>query len=304
MSTTETPIDELRELIRNLFDRDATAERAKLMDDPESYFASKGLTEVRADDVDRCVAEIAPGYAGSGHYANVTQGSHAAAAAGSPAAQAAAQQVVAHYETVVQQYGDITYVDQSSETYVDNSVNIDDLSAEGDIELDFDVHNETTVDNDNVSADDGGVAVGEGSSIDGNINTGEVNGVQGDGNTVDDLVFGDGNAVTEDNDVTTVDTDGGDATVLEGDGNTITNVDVAGSEDTNVVLGDHNTQSADDIDQSVNDSYDTDNSVDNSINDSYDTEDSYNTDIDDHSTTIDDHSVDVQTDVTTDVGLL
>jgi hypothetical protein len=284
MSTTDTPIDRLKEMLRDLFGKE---EELKAMEaDPEGYFEAKGLPEISAEDVDRCVADMAPSYASSGHIAHV-----AAAPAGYSPAQAAAHQVVQHHQTIVEQYGDFTYVDESSHTYVDNSVDISDLSADGDITL--------ALDQENVTASDGAVAAGE-DIEDSNVNTGEVNGIQGDGNTADDLVFGDGNMVTEDND-TNVFQNNGDATALEGDGNTVTQVDVSGSSDTNIALGDGNSMSADDIDNSV------DNSVDNSINDSFDTEDSFNTDnsvTDSFNTDIDDHSVDVQTDVNTDVGLI
>jgi hypothetical protein len=287
MSQTETPIEHLKDVMRRLFGNED--EMKAMQSDPEGYFESKDLPEITAEDVDRCVTEMAPSYASSGHVANV----HPAPAAYSPA-EAAAYQVVQHHETIVQQYGDFTYIDESSETYVDNSIDISDLSADGDITLDLD--------QENVTATEGGVAAGE--DIEGNVNTGEVNGIQGDGNTADDLVFGDGNTVTEDND-NTVFANNGDATNVDGDGNTLTQVDVTGSSDTNIALGDGNYQSADDIDNSV------DNSVDNSINDSFDVEDSFNTDnsINDSFDVEDsfnstDNSVDVQTDVSTDVGLI
>lgn len=293
MSTTETPVDRLKDLLRQLF---GDEQEMKAMEaGPEEYFSNKGLADITPADVDSCVAEMAPSYASSGHYASVAQS--AAPAAASSAAAAAAAQVVTHQQTIVQQYGDFTYIDESSETYVDNSVEVGDiLNVGGEVDLD--------IDQDNVTATEGGVAVGEDGSIDGNVNTGEVNGIQGDGNTVDDMVFGDGNTVTEDND-STVFANNGDATNFEGDGNTVTQVDVSGSEDTNIALGDGNMQSADDIDNSINDSFNTDNSVDNSINDSFDVEDSFNqTDnsIND-SFNETDNSVDVQTDVETDVGL-
>jgi hypothetical protein len=289
MSTTDTPIDKLQEIIRELFKSDKEQEAMKA--DPEGYFASKGVADITPEQVDRCVAEMAPTYANSGHVANVGA---ASAAAASPAA-AAASHVVAHHETIVQQYGDFTYIDQSSESYVDNSVEVGDVFAVGaDVDLD--------IDNQNTTATEGGVAVGEDGEIDGNVNTGTVNGIQGDGNTVDDLTFGDGNTSLEDNSVTQVQA-GGDAVL--GDGNTTTDINVVGSEDTNIAMGDGNQQAANDIDNSV------DNSVDNSINDSFDVEDSFNTDnsINDSFDVEDsfnstDNSVDVQTDVSTDVGLL
>jgi hypothetical protein len=291
MSTTETPVEQLKAMLRQLFGNEQ--EMKDMEADPESYFSNKGLSDITPADVDSCVAEMAPSYAASGHYAAVAQAA-APAAAGSAAAAAAAQ-VVTHQQTIVQQYGDFTYIDESSESYVDNSVEVGDvLNVGGEVDLD--------IDQDNVTATEGGVAAGE--DIDGNVNTGEVNGVQGDGNTVDDMVFGDGNTLTEDND-NTVFANNGDATNVDGDGNDLTQIDVTGSEDTNIALGDGNYQSADDIDNSINDSFNTDNSVDNSINDSFDTEDSFNqTDnsIND-SFNETDNSVDVQTDVETDVGL-
>jgi hypothetical protein len=283
MSTTDTPIDKLQEVIRELFGSEKAQEEMK--NDPEGFFAGKGLADITPEQVDRCVADMAPTYANSGHVAQV---SSAGAAAASPAA-AAASHVVAHHETIVQQYGDFTYIDQSSESYVDNSVEVGDVFAVGsDVDLD--------IDNQNTTATEGGVAVGEDGEISGNVNTGTVNGVQGDGNTVDDITFGDGNTSVEDNSVTQVNA-GGDAVL--GDGNTTTDVNVVGSEDTNIAMGDGNTQVANDIDNSV------DNSVDNSI----DYEDSFNTDIDnsvdyEDSFNTTDNSVDVQTDVSTDVGLL
>jgi hypothetical protein len=291
MSTTDTPIDKLEEVIRELFGSQKAQEEMK--SDPEGFFAGKGLADITPEQVDRCVADMAPTYATSGHMAQVSSAS-AGAAAASPAA-AAASHVVAHHETIVQQYGDFTYIDQSSESYVDNSVEVGDVFAVGsDVDLD--------IDNQNTTATEGGVAVGEDGEISGNVNTGTVNGVQGDGNTVDDITFGDGNTSVEDNSVTQVQA-GGDAVL--GDGNTTTDINVVGSEDTNIAMGDGNQQVANDIDNSV------DNSVDNSINDSFDVEDSFNTDnsINDSFDTEDsfnstDNSVDVQTDVSTDVGLL
>src|SRR5690606_15006569 len=280
-------IDKLQEILRDLFRSDRELDTMKA--DPEKYFGDKGLPEVSPEDVDRCVARMAPTYASSGHMASVSSTSGGGAAAASPA-QAAAQQVIAHHQTIVQQYGDFTYIDQSSESYVDNSVNVGDITAHGDVDLD--------IDNENATATEGGVALGEDAEISGQVNTGELTGVQGNGNTVTDSTFGDGNTSYEQNI-----TAGGDA--ILGDGNSTTNVTVEGSEDTNIALGDGNHQSADDIDNSINDSYNTDNSVDNSINDSYDTEDSFNTDNsvnDSYNST--DNSIDVDTEVNTDVGLI
>lgn len=174
-------------------------------------------------------------------------------------------------------------------------VNINEIDAGGDVDLDQMIHSDTLV------AGAGGIVAG-GDISDSALNTGRNSGIMsGDDVDLEDSVVGNGNTQINDSDVGAfsgrgdatnvqgenvnmgrgdlidVDTDGGDAQLVNGNNNTTAgDIDFDGGDGpTNFALGDGNHQSAlQDNSTTVEDSFNTDNSIDDSFNSRFD--DSFN----------------------------
>ena len=184
-------------------------------------------------------------------------------------------------------------------------VNINEITAEGDVDLD------QTIDSDTLIAGAGGIVANGGISGSA-LNTGRNDGIMaGDDVDLDHSAVGDGNTQISDSDVGAfsgrgdatnitgeninmgrgdlldVDTGGGDAQVVNGNGNQTfgdIDVDADGAAPSNFVFGNGNDANAlQDNSTTIEDSFNTDNSVEDSGNLSID--DSFNTVTEDNDTT-------------------
>lgn len=224
MAVTDTEMyDRLQEMIRNLFNNEEELDKAR--QNPEDYLADYDLTDVEPHDIDRCLGDMAPKYAEGGWIQKAPQ-----PPAHQPQPEQAMQHIVHHHETIVREYGDWTYIDQSADTFIDQSV---DVEAGDNANID--------VETQNTAADDGGIALGEGAEIeDSAVNTGEFEGVQaGVGEFEGDVVTGDDNILDDstdlDFDVVNVDGAGGPVNVAT-DGDATQNVDQSQETNTDVDL--------------------------------------------------------------------
>ena len=184
-------------------------------------------------------------------------------------------------------------------------VNINEITAEGDVDLD------QTIDSDTLIAGAGGIVANGGISGSA-LNTGRNDGIMaGDDVELDHSAVGDGNTQISDSDVgafsgrgdatnitgeninmgrgdlVDVDTGGGDAQVVNGNGNQTfgdIDVDADGAAPSNFVFGNGNDANAlQDNSTTIEDSFNTDNSVEDSFNSTV--EDSFNTLTEDNDTT-------------------
>lgn len=219
MAATDTDaMDRLKDLLRKLFRNEE--EREAFQSDPSEYLAKYDLTDVEPHEVNECVSEMAPNY----EYTPPAPPQHL------PKAEQVAYTVQHHHTEVIKEYGDWTYIDQSADTFIDQSV---DVEAGDNANID--------VETQNTAADDGGIALGEGAEIeDSAVNTGEFEGVQaGVGEFEGDVVTGDDNILDDstdlDFDVVNVDGAGGPVNVAT-DGDATQNVDQSQETNTDVDL--------------------------------------------------------------------
>lgn len=320
----------LVDFLRGLFF--SPEEAAKFKADPSGYMEEHGIESASYEEINEAVVLACDAPVSQGAVVN-TGGASAHVGSGSmssaPAAPApppppppppadmppaqAMEQVVNYYVTEITEVTEVTNVDDR-DTNVDNSVLNNVIAEEG---SDVDIVN----DNDTVTASgDGAVAAGEdvrgaatgdgavaaGDDVNGNVNTGTNTGVIGDDADIDDSIFGDGNTQINDNEGNVAVGDGNvqanDGSQAAGDDLTDNDIDISNSDldavnfgDGGTAVQDNDTTIVTEIDNSVNDSFDVEDSfnTDNSVNDSFDVEDSLNT--------TDSFNADIETDIETTV---
>ena len=306
----------LVDFLRGLFF--SPEEAAKFKADPSGYMEEHGIESASYEEINEAVVLACDAPVSQGAVVN-TGGASAHVGSGSmssaPAAPApppppppppadmppaqAMEQVVNYYVTEVTEVTEVTNVDDR-DTNVDNSVVNSVIADEG---SDVNIIN----DNDTVTASgDGAVAAGEdvrgaatgdgavaaGDDVNGNVNTGTNTGVIGDDADIDDSIFGDGNTQINDNEGNVAVGDGNvqadDGSQAAGDDLTDndTDIDISNSDLDAVNFGDGGTAVQDNDTTIVTE-------IDNSVNDSFDVEDSLNT--------TDSFNADIETDIETTV---
>jgi hypothetical protein len=274
-------VQRLKKILDRLMDNEE--EYDEFEEAPADYLARHGLEDISAEDVASCMPEQYQ--LPEAVQVEYTAKAHAAASASASAS--------AHASAMAEAVSQITYhhnyyYDESTNVF--NSIEVGDIYAEGDVDLDFDQDLNAATGDEAVAIDDsivdGPVNTGDHSVVlddttvdDSSFNTGEFNGIQESG---DGDVWANGSAVGEGNSV--------DNSVEYHDSfntdNSIDNsVDYQDSFNTDQSVEYHDSFNTDyhdsfntdnSIDTEYHDSFNTDSSVDNSIDTEY--HDSFNTD--------------------------
>jgi hypothetical protein len=184
-------VQELRDLLSRLM---GDEEEFKAFEEgPEEYLSRHGFEDVSSDDIATCMPE-------QYRMPEAAQSEYVSRAAANASAHASAQAQVVEQIRYHHSY----YYDQSTDIF--NSIEVGDITADGDVNLDFDQDLNAATGDEAVAIDesyvDGNVNTGDGAiNVDGSVddssfNTGEFNGIQESG---EGDVNANGAAVGEDN---------------------------------------------------------------------------------------------------------